>query len=394
MTPAIVVIAYSRPLALKRLLSALDAAEYRDCPTLVISLEGEANPEVVNIAETFRSEKLAVRLIRRQRRLGLREHVIACGDLTQEYDSVIILEDDLLVDRYFHLYASEALKYYRNEESIAGIALYSYEFNEFAHMPFTAMSNGYDTYFMQVACSWGQCWTREQWVLFKAWYSGKTQADLARNSCLPQAVKFWPDSSWKKYFQGFMVETGKNFIYPYQTYSTNCSDSGGTHIKRQLSLLQVSMAAQYRSGPTFNFCPVSIKEVLYDSFMEPCGEFVFRAIGMTADELEIDIYGTKPADLLTNKPFSVTIKNSSVKTKNFSFRFRPPEFNLFFPLDDDGDFWLCESSALTAAKKKPIGPFISRYEYYAKMSLLAKGVLASIFLALPRKIVNKIFEKS
>ena len=191
-----------------------------------------------------------------------------------------------------------------------------------------------------------------------------------------------------------MVQTGKNFIYPYQTYSTNCSDSGGTHIKRQFSLLQVSMAAQYRSGPTFNFCPVSIQEVLYDSFMEPCGEFVFRAIGKTADELEIDIYGTKPADLLTNKTFSVTIKNSSVKTKNFSFRFRPPEFNLFFPLDDDGDFWLCESSALTAAKKKPIGSFITKYEYYAKMSLLSKDVLASIFLALPRKIINKIFGKS
>lgn len=390
--PAIVILGYRRPLAFKRLLNAIEAAKYHDSPNLIISLEGEADPEVVEIAENFHSDKLAVRIIRRPNRLGLREHVIACGDLTEEFGSVILLEDDILIDRFFYLYASEALSYYQYERSVAGIALYSYEYNEVAQLPFTPMFNGYDTYLMQVACSWGQCWTREQWASFKTWYSGKTQKDLERISYLPQAVKRWPETSWKKYFQGFMVESGKYFVYPYNSYSTNCSDAGGSHIKEGTTLHQVSIAAHLRPNPEYNFCPLGVQEVVYDSFMEPTGQFIFRAIAKSIEELEIDIYGTKPLDVLNIKPFAITVKHSTRKDKIFSFRFRPHEFNLMFPSDGEiGDFWLSQTGYISNARQSPFSFLIRRYSYYAKINLLSKNVLMAILISLPKKIIDKIF---
>lgn len=394
MTPAIVILAYKRPIALKRLLNAIEAAEYQNTPTLVISLEGESHPEVVEIANKFRSKKLTVRVVQRQIRIGLREHVIACGDLTEEYGSVIILEDDILVDRFFYQYASAALKYYKNEEKIAGIALYSYEHNEFAKLAFTPMFNGYDTYLMQVACSWGQCWTREQWASFMTWYLGKTQADLDGIKYLPSTVKCWPESSWKKYYHAYMIVKDKFFVYPYFSYSTNCSDIGGTHSKSESSQNQVSMPAQFRSRPNFNFCPELLREIIYDSYMEPCGEFIFRAIGKAAEEIEVDIYGTKPIQLLMNKPFALTIKDNPHKIQSYSYRFRPHEFNLLHPsINNGGDFWLCKSVFLNGANRKNIKLLISRYCYYFKANLLARDVLMSVLLSLPRKIFSKILKK-
>ena len=392
--PAIVILGYSRPLAFKRLLNAIEVADYQDSPSLIISLEGEADPEVVAIAEKFHSEKLTVRLIRRQSRLGLREHVIACGDLTEEYGSIVLLEEDLLIDRFFYSYASKALSYYQHERRVAGIALYSYEYNEFAQLSFTPMSNGYDTYLMQVACSWGQCWTLEQWSAFKKWYAGKTQADLENISNLPPAVKSWPESSWKKYFQGFMLEIGRYFVYPYKSYSTNCSDAGGNHIREGTTLHQVSMSAQLRPKPEYNFCPLDAQEVVYDSFMEPTGQFVFRAMGKSIKELEIDIYGTKPLALLNRKPFAVTVKRSNRKDKIFSLRFRPHEFNLMFPSNsENGDFWLSQSASLSNGKQRLLWSLVRRYSYYSKKNLLDKSVWMAIFISLPKKFVNKLLGK-
>jgi hypothetical protein len=77
---------------------------------------------------------------------------------------VVVLEDDLVVDRYYYLYASCALQHYRCDDRVAGIALYAPEYNEYASLPFAPMANGYSTYPMQMPCSWGQCWTREQWL--------------------------------------------------------------------------------------------------------------------------------------------------------------------------------------------------------------------------------------
>ena len=56
-------------------------------------------------------------------RLGLRRHIISCGDLTEKYGAVMILEDDLYVSPDFYNYAMRALDKYGEHPQIAGIAL-------------------------------------------------------------------------------------------------------------------------------------------------------------------------------------------------------------------------------------------------------------------------------
>lgn len=388
MNPAIVVIAYSRPEALERLLRSLFAAEYHQKAKLIVSIEGGATKEVVDVSRKFECKDLDVEIIEREEKLGLRAHVIACADLSEEYGSVIILEDDLIVDRYFYLYASAALDFYEKDHSISGIALYSYEYNELGNLPFRPMANGYDTYPMQIACSWGQCWTGNQWKAFKDWY--KDKADLEKIDRLPQAIKDWPESSWKKYFQGFMIEQEKYFIYPYQSYSTNCSDAGGEHIRNGSFFHQVVMATQARPAPIFNFAPSENREVVYDSFMEPIGDFVWRSLGRNKNEVEIDLQGLKPIKLLKRKDWVVTCREIEPAECMYSHNFRPAELNLNYAVKDQTTAaWFLASSRNIHQNNKYTGT-LGWLSYHAKMNLKSKIFISLILIKLPKLFLLKL----
>jgi hypothetical protein len=390
MKPVIVVMAYKRPLALRRLLAKLVNAEYPQDVKLIISIDGSAPQSVINEALAFECEKLDIQLIQHERRLGLRAHMIKCADLSKDYGSVIVLEDDLIVDRYFYLYACAALDFYREQKLISGIALYSHEYNELAGLPFTAMSNGYDTYPMQIACSSGQCWTSDQWTSFKTWYAGKTQQNLEDLERLPSRVKCWPETSWKKYFNGYMVDTGKFFIYPYRSYSTNCSDSGGEHIVNGTFIHQVSLATSNRPIPNFSFSPADNKEVVYDSFMEPVGDFVWRSIGYSSEEIEIDLQGIKTIDLLKKKKFTITVKHFEKPLKIYGLGFRPAEMNMLNPVCKKADaVW---SLALTdSLDDKPIiNHSLDRFSYYACMKLNSKVITQILMKRLPMALMHKL----
>lgn len=388
-SPAIVVLAYARPSALKRLLFDLESADYSEPPVLIISVEGGADQKVRDVISAFSSKKMRVRVIQRSTRLGLRDHVIACGDLSKDYGSIVLLEDDVTVDRYFHKYAVEALSFYLNDPQVSGIALYSYEVNELSGIPFRPMHNGYDTYPMRVPCSSGQCWTHHQWLDFRSWYCDKSSADLENLSTLPEVAKNWPESSWKKYFFAYMVVMNKWFIYPYQAFSTNVSDHGGTHLKFGSNVHQVSLPNRERPIPEFKFAPLNHQEVIYDAFMEPCGDFIQRALGLSQEDVEIDIQGIKPKALIEKKAYVVTNRKTRQKMRLFSLSFRPPELNLAYPpINGQCDFWLSRVSDLSLSQCP--SRTVKELSYYAGFEITSRGILLSIIKALPKKIVNKI----
>jgi len=129
--PAIVVPAFARAAALDRLLASLARAHYPDGGVhLVISLDGGATPDVVACARAFEFPAGTAEVVEREHRLGLREHILWCGDQTERFGSVIVLEDDLLVDPWFYVYAQHALAEYDGEEAIAGIALFAPKYVE------------------------------------------------------------------------------------------------------------------------------------------------------------------------------------------------------------------------------------------------------------------------
>jgi len=389
MKPIIIILAYSRPISLKRLLGSIELAEYPEGVELIISLEGEASGLVREIANNFVSAKVAVSVMQRPYRLGLRKHVIACGDMALEHGSVIILEDDLVVDKYFYQYALAALNYYDGGSLVAGIALYSLEYNEYAGQSFRPMLNGYATYPMQVPCSWGQCWSAKQWAKFKAWYATADTQIVNETKGLPEVVKCWPESSWKKYYAAYMVRHELFFINPYQAYTTNCSDPGGTHIPRGSNIHQVNMASQERLSPEFEFCPIDEFQVAYDAFFEPCGDMVYRLIGLDRQEVDIDTLGIKPESALL-KEYILTSRRVLKAINGYPRSFRPIEYNLNYVLSDEELAVLSLALRADCLTQKRAGNSFDDYSYYSGVDLKSTSVLTAIFRAFPRLLFEKL----
>jgi len=155
MHPAIVILAYNRPNPLKRLLSSLTRASYPpDHPIdLVFSIdrrEEGIHPEVASIAEGYRWPYGKKNLVCHDKRLGLVGNFYFSGDLSVEYGSLILLEDDLLVSPMFYWFASQALQNYQDDDRIAGISLYSLWFNGYTQFPFVPIIDESDVFFLQV----------------------------------------------------------------------------------------------------------------------------------------------------------------------------------------------------------------------------------------------------
>lgn len=145
--------------------------------------------------------------------LGLKRHVLKCGNLTQIYDNIIVLEDDLIVSPLLYTYAKQVLHYYKDREEIAGFGLYSFQRNPTSNMPFYPINDGTDVYFLQYACSWGQMWTKNKWGDFYNWYNENKDKEFYDRK-IPSHVCNWDNKSWLKYHIKYVIEANKFFVYP------------------------------------------------------------------------------------------------------------------------------------------------------------------------------------
>ena len=290
--PAIVVVAFERLEPLKRLLSAIANADYDGYTNipLIISIDKSRSMKARQIAEEFTWTQGVKVVVRHATRLGLRNHIISCGDLTEKYGAIIVLEDDLFVSPAFYDYAVQAMQFYSDSDEISGISLYACDFNEYARMRFWALDDGYDNCFIQSASSWGQLWTRKQWRDFKHWYMANVQSPVNNDDPVPDSVIEWPESSWKKYFIKYMVLREKYFVYPRVALTTNIGDKG-THTRSEIGNVRVPLALRRKR---YNFSSLADSACRYDSHYE----IEARCLAQFNKELkqidfECDLYGTK-----------------------------------------------------------------------------------------------------
>ncbi len=292
---AVVIVAYNRPVALKRLLASIESATYigYNNITLIISIDQSESEECFCIANAFQWDHGFKQIVKFEINIGLREHILKCGELTQEYESVIILEDDCFVSRNFYNYSCQALSFYQNHSNIAGLSLYAYQTNENALLPFSPLADGYDAYFMQIPSSWGQVWTASQWTSFKTWMAQNpviTDMDL-----LPENVKSWPASSWKKYFYKYMVKYDKYFVYPAVSLVSNFGDKG-THYSYPVPYLQVPIETRM-ARKDYSFISFNESYNKYDAYFELLPANMEQlGVAMEANT-GIDLYGTKQPGL-------------------------------------------------------------------------------------------------
>ena len=221
--PAIVISAFDRPRSLRRLLDAINSAIYPSNDIeLVISIDGEGDSEVMEWAEAFHWKHGTKNIIRHSVNLGLKQHIISCGELTKKYGAIIVLEDDIEPSPYFYQFVQAALPVYENDDSVAGISLYSYRVSESDNKPFDPIEDGKDVYLMQVASSWGQVWSDGQWSMFKGWLDDGAKTDKET----PDYLDGWSEQSWKKKFIAYLIDSGRWFVYPRVSLTTNHEDPG------------------------------------------------------------------------------------------------------------------------------------------------------------------------
>ena len=334
--PAIVIAAYNRPDSLNRLLNSLARANYpqdQDVP-IVISIDHSDCSEITQIADNFIWQFGTKQVIKHEKNLGLKAHIIQCGDLTTKYNSIILLEDDLLVSPCFYDYTIQALKFYNNCDRISGISLYSYFYNEYAKLRFLPLDDGFDNYFLQSATSWGQCWTRKQWQNFKIWYQDYGNISIDDNDYLPEIIiKSWSEQSWKNYFIKYMICNDKYFVVPRISLTTNFSDIG-SHVSVSGNDLQAPLIIQNKP---WRFSYLSESKAIYDSHYEILPScLIHYNSSLKYFDFECDLYGTKNLTKLSTE-YLITIRNSRSPEASYALALKPQELNIALALE--GDFF-------------------------------------------------------
>lgn len=397
----IVVVGYNRTDSLERILESLNNAFYDEMVDLIISLDNSGIQNVFIFADKFNWKHGTKRVILAKKKLGLRDHILKCGNYLNEFDfqAIILLEDDLYVSPDFFNYSKQAVDFYKDDNRIAGISLYQHLWNLNADRPFAPVVSGNDMFFMQYPQSWGQVWIKEQWNDFYKWYKDGKYRNIDIKT-IPENVLKWPESSWLKYHVQYCITENKFFVYPYCGLSTNFADAG-THYAFNTNKMQIPIVT--KTGKRYKFSTIDRSSVVYDAFFENI--MLATYLDVSSDELTVDLYGMKS----TYKRYLLTMRKLPYKIlKKFGLQMRPQDINVIFNINgdniilydtvvqdksnmthDDIDIvkWNYDSRGTVLYKQKLVK--LLRYEIYQKLQVYKTILLKKVNMNKLLEILKK-----
>lgn len=328
---AIVCVAYNREKSLSRLLASISKAYIDDECTIIISIDKSDNPLVKEIAENFQWIHGEKRVVAHPENLGLRKHIMGCGKYFEEFDAIIMLEDDLIVSNNFYEYAKQSVDFYNKDNRIAGISLYSFPINYLNFYPFSPSYSNSDVFFIKCAQSWGQVWMKNQWSEFIKWLD--CACDEFDINKLPRAICSWSSKSWLKYHTRYCIENNKYFVYPYQSLTSNSSETG-VHARFSTPVFETILAnrdCKYH----FKLEELSNSSIRYDGYFE--SENIYDYLRMSPSELCIDLNRYKYSN--EGKRYLLTTKIYNYKIlKSYGLSMRPIEQNIINNVGGDNIF--------------------------------------------------------
>ena len=321
----IIAIGYNRPASLNRLLTLLSLADYRsDAVDIIISLDYSGVEEVERVADSFEWKYGNKIVEKQQERLGLRNHILKCGSYMDKYDidAVAVFEDDVCPSPGFYNFMKQSVDYYFDDDSVAGISLYSNLWNSVVNLPFEPVKSSLDVFLMRTAQSWGQIWFRDKWNAFYAWYEQNKDREITER--IPRYIRNWPESSWLKYHIAYCVENNRYFVFPYNSLTT-CFADKGEHTVEHINTLQVPI--EMGTDRQYRFAPSADIEIVYDTFYEPVG--MGKYLGVKDEELCVDLYGKK--EDAKRYRYILTKKNLPYKAiAGYDLELRPHEMNVIW----------------------------------------------------------------
>lgn len=379
---AIVAIGYNRPKCLLRLLNSLEKANYNgDDVTLIISIDKSGNNDVENIANNFKWSHGDKVIKTYKKRMGLRNHIICCGELTEEYDNIIMFEDDIYASEGYYNFAKQTIEKYKDDDRIAGISLYNHSWNINCNRPFEPIIDSYDIYFLQIAQSWGQIWTKNQWRNFIRWYEKNKNSNISGND-IPQNISSWPESSWLKFYIKYIVKTNRYFVYPKESLTTNFGDIG-EHAKDKNNDYQVSI--QNDSNKKYNLPNFDQVKRKYDVFFESTD--LSNTLNIEKNDLLINLYGVK--EINKEKRYLLTMEKFNYKIiKSFGLNLRPHDINVENNIEGN-DIFLYDTYVKNKNNIKSVSLKKAKYDIKG----LSTSVLIQIILyRIKQKLIKNILK--
>ncbi|MCB4808732.1 FkbM family methyltransferase [Tamlana sp. 62-3] len=160
----ILIFAYNRPLHLQQTLDALSSNSEAKHSNLYIFCDG-AKPnmqeldlkkiESVQIIAKNENRFKTVSVIKRTCNYGLSKSVITgVSEVIKKYKRVIVLEDDIVVSKYFLGFINKGLEVYKNDKKVFGVTGHCFSTNK-------SITN--NTYFLPIMSSWGYATWLDRW---------------------------------------------------------------------------------------------------------------------------------------------------------------------------------------------------------------------------------------
>ena len=238
----IVLFSYNRLLHLKKTIINLKQNNISKYSSLIIFSDGpKSKLDKIKIKEVRQYIKSIngfkdIKCINRKINLGLSKNIITGLNIVfKKYERAIILEDDILVDRFFLKYMNEGLSLYKRDSRVASIHGYIY--------PIKFSKNIKDYFFLKGADCWGWGTWKRAWKVFDK--NGKKLINIIDKEKLKSEFNFnnsydyyqmlkkqikGKNNSWaiRWYASAFL----KNMLtlYPSKTFVRNIGiDGSGTH---------------------------------------------------------------------------------------------------------------------------------------------------------------------
>lgn len=246
MPAPIALFAYNRPEHILRALEGLIKNEEAKNSILFIFCDGPkagvSDDQLKKIVETrkvIRQQKWCkqVNIFESETNKGLANSIIdGVTEVVNEFGSIIVLEDDLVVSPFFLKFMNEALQIYLNEEKVISIHGYLYPIKK--QLP--------ETFFLKGADCWGWATWKRGWDLFES-DEGKLLDEIIKRKLEKEFdfgsrfpyLKMLKDQlagkndSWAIRWYASAFLNNKLTLYPGNSLAENIGNEGsGTHVKK------------------------------------------------------------------------------------------------------------------------------------------------------------------
>jgi hypothetical protein len=246
--------AYRRPVHLDRTLKALQANPEVSQTELFVFCDGAKDAsvasDVLSVRDIVRGDLsfAAVHIVCRDGNIGLARNITeGVSHVLARHETVIVVEDDVVVSPFFLQFMNDALRCYRDKPRVGSVSGYSYPVS--GPMP--------ETYFIRGADCWGWATWRDRWQNYNP--DGRELLAELKARSLIHAFDFdgvagfsqmledqiaGKNNSWAILWHATCYLNDRLVLYPSRALAQNIGLEGsGTHCSTKDKIMEVSLSA-------------------------------------------------------------------------------------------------------------------------------------------------------